>query len=544
MNALAPTPRTFLKVLRQWSVGQRLTVGFGGMLMLVVVVAALGWLSSNRMGEGLRSVYQDRAVPVQKMATLKYLLQRNSGLVADMLVRPDKANIESRTAEIQGNMATIESLWSDVKGLVSAASAESVAWAGEVDKNLQAYHHDGIAPARLGMVNGDYDEAAFRYTTYIAPLAPKVQEPMDQLLDLQIELSQKEYEKARWTSRVLMLLLGAGVVVAVVLGAALAWVISRSIVVPVQQAVLVANKVAQGDLTSQIEVGGKDEMAHLLRALQAMNAGLVRIVSEVRKGSGVIAQEASHIATDSNDMAKGAEQQAASLEEAAASMEEITAGVQNNANTAAQASQLAQQAHHHAEQGGQAVGKMVSTMQQISASSSKVADITSVINGIAFQTNILALNAAVEAARAGEHGRGFAVVASEVRSLAQRSADAAREIKALIEESSRRVEQGAAQVDAAGRSVQTLVGQVERVAVLIGDITNASAEQASGVAQVGEAVALLDDRTQQASALVEKSWAATDRLLQQAQSLDELVQVFHLPQDAIAPAVSARLHLT
>jgi len=310
--------------------------------------------------------------------------------------------------------------------------------------------------------------------------------------------------------------------------AAAGWWIARSITRPLAQAVKVAEAVAEGRLGVATAPSGRDETGQLLAALQRMDQSLVRIVGEVRLASDSIATGSSQIASGNADLSQRTEQQAANLQQTAASMEELTATVTTNAESARQAAELAHDASRVAAEGGQVVGQVVQTMQDISASSQRVADIIGVIDEIAFQTNILALNAAVEAARAGEQGRGFAVVASEVRSLAQRSAEAAREIKTLIHTSVSQVEAGAQRVGHAGRTMQDIVAQVERVTVLVREISHASAEQSTGIGQVGGAVAQLDQVTQQNAALVEQSAAAAESLKGQAERLAQTVAVFRV----------------
>ncbi len=314
--------------------------------------------------------------------------------------------------------------------------------------------------------------------------------------------------------------------IAVVLGVLLAVAITRSIVGPIDQAVKLADTVARGDLTSRIDARGSDEPARLLAALARMNDSLVGIVGQVRSSSDSIATGSSQIATGNADLSQRTEEQASNLQQTAASMEELSSTVRHNADTARQAATLAGTASEAAQRGGAVVGQVVGTMDQINGSSKKIADIIGVIDGIAFQTNILALNAAVEAARAGEQGRGFAVVASEVRSLAQRSADAAKQIKVLITESVERVEAGSRQVDEAGRAMEDIVAQVKHVNDLIGEISSATQEQTQGIGQVGDAVSELDKVTQQNAALVEESAAAAESLSQQAARLVEAVSVF------------------
>ena len=298
----------------------------------------------------------------------------------------------------------------------------------------------------------------------------------------------------------------------------------------------VAQAVARGDLTTRFGAVRADETGQLLAALQAMNQSLVRLVGDVRLSSDSIATGSSQIANGNQDLSQRTEMQASSLQQTAASMEQLNATVRNSADTARHATQLANAASDVAAKGGAVVGQVVGTMEGITASSRKIADIIGVIDGIAFQTNILALNAAVEAARAGEQGRGFAVVASEVRNLAQRSAAAAREIKGLINDSVEQVEAGSRLVGDAGRTMDDIVAQVKRVSELIAEISAATQEQTSGIGQVNQAVTQLDQATQQNAALVEESAAAADSLRGQASKLVEAVSVFKLEQRALAAA--------
>jgi len=325
------------------------------------------------------------------------------------------------------------------------------------------------------------------------------------------------------TVRAVMIALAvAGVAIGMLLG----WLVTRGIVRPLEQAVKAARQVAAGDLTTDIQVATRDETGDLMGALKAMNESLARIVADVRDGCESIASASSQIAQGNSDLSQRTEEQASSLEETAASMEELTSTVQQNANNASEADRLVSQASTVAVRGGEVVEGVVQTMSAISDSSRRIADITGVIDGIAFQTNILALNAAVEAARAGEQGRGFAVVAGEVRTLAQRSAVAAKEIKALIDESVTRVEGGTRQVDEAGRTMREVVDSVRQVAVLVREIASASEEQSSGIGQVNQAVAQMDTVTQQNAALVEEAAAAAASMQEQASRLAQEVRRF------------------
>ncbi|PEI02271.1 methyl-accepting chemotaxis protein II [Pantoea agglomerans] len=319
----------------------------------------------------------------------------------------------------------------------------------------------------------------------------------------------------------------------------LVWNVMRSVLLrPLRQSIEHIQHIARGDLTQPVEITVRNEIGELLTSLQHMQQELARTVRTVRDGSEAIYTGASEISIGNNDLSSRTEQQAASLEQTAASMEQLTATVKQNAENARQASKLALTASETAQQGGKVVDGVVTTMKEIAGSSKKIADITSVIDGIAFQTNILALNAAVEAARAGEQGRGFAVVAGEVRSLAQRSAQAAKEIKGLIEDSVSRVNTGSVLVESAGDTMSNIVSAVTRVTDIMGEIASASDEQSRGIDQVGLAVTEMDRVTQQNASLVEESAAAAAALEDQASHLKQAVSVFNIGKEFVAQAVN------
>ena len=325
--------------------------------------------------------------------------------------------------------------------------------------------------------------------------------------------------------------------IAMLIGVLAAWAVTRAISVPMSRAVISAHRIAQGNLAESIDTQGSGEVAQLLLALQDMQSHLADVVAKVRQGSEGVASASAEIAQGNQDLSNRTEQQASALEETTASMEDLNVQVRHNAESAQQANQLAIRASEVASQGGTAVSRVVQTMRGINTSSQKIADITSVIDGIAFQTNILALNAAVEAARAGEQGRGFAVVASEVRSLASRSAEAAKEIKALIAASVQQVEQGTTLVDQAGDTMSEVVNAIQQVTAIMQEISAASKDQALGVSQIGEAIQQMDHVTQQNAALVEEIAAAAASLKNLADEQVQAVSVFHLGAPAGAPAV-------
>ena len=324
------------------------------------------------------------------------------------------------------------------------------------------------------------------------------------------------------------------VISSAVLSLTLAMWIARGISRPLGHALDVAKGISEGNLSMTIEANSKDETGQLMHALKSMNDNLHRIVSEVRVGTDTITTASREIASGNLDLSSRTEQQAGSLEETAAAMEELTSTVKNNSDNAEQANQLASSASQVAVQGGNVVGQVVDTMAAINTSSRRIVEIISVIDGIAFQTNILALNAAVEAARAGEQGRGFAVVASEVRNLAQRSAAAAKEIKGLIDDSVAKVDDGSKLVELAGSTMKEVVDSVRRVTDIVGEITASSKEQSTGIAQINQAVAQMDEVTQQNAALVEEAAAAAQSLQDQAERLSETVSVFKLDRNPVA----------
>ncbi|MGM3223727.1 methyl-accepting chemotaxis protein [Dickeya zeae] len=314
----------------------------------------------------------------------------------------------------------------------------------------------------------------------------------------------------------------------IAIGVLLAWRITLLITQPLRQSLSMAEQIAQGDLTATISVNRRDELGQLMTAMNQMNHKLRDMIGRIREGVNNVASAASEIAAGNTDLSSRTEQQSAAVVETAASMEQLTSTVKQNADNAHHASQLAADAANNATKGGDIVTNVVSTMNEIATSSRRISEITSVINGIAFQTNILALNAAVEAARAGEQGRGFAVVAGEVRSLAQRSAQAAKEIESLINESVTRVNTGSTQVESAGKTMDEIIRSISHVHDIMGEIASASDEQSRGINQISSAVAEMDATTQQNAALVEQSSAAANSLEEQAQALEQAVSIFRL----------------
>ncbi|NKI93160.1 methyl-accepting chemotaxis protein [Rhizobacter sp. SG703] len=395
---------------------------------------------------------------------------------------------------------------------------------GEARKTYLAAR-DGLMAAKRA---GNAEEATRIYESSFQVASPAYIAAMTAYVDHQrknIDVMAKQIDADAARGR---LLIGVTGCLALVFGAVFAWLLTRSITVPVAEAARLADAVTGGDLSRRVTAEGRDEIAGLMRSLGKMNASLRDMVTQVRQSADSIQVASGEVATGNQDLSARTEQTASNLQQTASSMGHLTGTVKQTADSARTANQLASSAQGAAGKGGEVVSQVVSTMNDIHASSKKIADIIGVIDGIAFQTNILALNAAVEAARAGEQGRGFAVVASEVRSLAQRSAQAAKEIKSLIDASVDKVDSGSRLVADAGQSMTEIVNSVRRVTDIIGEITSAASEQSDGIGQVNTAVTQLDQMTQQNAALVEQSAAAAESLKEQALRLSGVVSVFRL----------------
>ncbi|MEZ5702735.1 MAG: methyl-accepting chemotaxis protein [Burkholderiaceae bacterium] len=513
-------------------------LGFSAMaLTLVVAAGGAGWWAVDRLSEASKDVSViSEALKQQQSADMMHDAIRGDMLAAVLAAAQGDL---ARAKEVKAEEAEHSKTFRDALGALNALplSAEIDAAVKAVAPKLDAY----VSAANTslgGAAKGEQPDAA-ALAAFQAQFEA-VEASMGELSDLIAAQVELRFQRATDLTTVARYVLIGVVLVAVALLFVMGALLARGIVGPLEKAAHLADAVAAGDLTVRIEGHSRDETGQLLNALRRMSDSLSSTVSQVRSATENINTASSEIASGNQDLSARTEQAASNLEETAASMEELTSTVSQSADAARQANQLAASASEVAVRGGQVVGQVVTTMEEINHSSKKINDIIGVIDGIAFQTNILALNAAVEAARAGEQGRGFAVVAAEVRSLAQRSAEAAKEIKGLIGTSVDKVDVGSRLVAEAGQTMNEIVGSVQRVTDIIGEITAASGEQSSGIAQVNTAVNQLDQMTQQNAALVEESAAAAESLRDQAVKLAQVVQVFRLSAEASpAPALPA-----
>jgi methyl-accepting chemotaxis protein len=518
-----------MNFLSNLKIGTRLGLAFAVILAITAAISGIGvWQvgSLKEVSKQIATVELQRSMLSQRWASQ---IRINWVRAASALTTNDATYIES----LQKDMAaTSKSISEDQKKLVELTNSDqakqlldTVAKARSVYVGARA---ELIKKQKAGEDISDAVDRELRplAETYLIAVDAVAKNAGEYLVAVQTRT-----ESAATTSQVA---LSVGAAISIILGVLLAVLATRSITSPILQAVRSADAITNGDLTYEIDIEGKDEAARLLQALSAMRKNLARVVGEVREGSESVATASSEIAQGNNDLSARTEQQASALEETAASMEQLSATVKQNADSAQQANQLAMSASTVAIKGGAVVAQVVDTMKGINDASKKISDIISVIDGIAFQTNILALNAAVEAARAGEQGRGFAVVASEVRSLAGRSADAAKEIKTLINASVEQVTRGTTLVDQAGVTMTEVVSSIKRVTDLMGEISAASNEQSLGVGQIGEAVQQMDQVTQQNAALVEEMAAAASSLKSQAQELVGTVAVFKLAPGGVS----------
>jgi methyl-accepting chemotaxis protein len=510
---------------RDLKIGVRLGLGFAAVLVLLVAVLCLGLNSTARVEERMNNLVADSNVKVAAATDMALRIRDLSLNVSTALVVTDDAALQ----EEKNKLAAARAKYGEAKGVLTKMVTSDEGKAALARLNQELAIAVPINNKLMALrTEGKTAEASTMLIKESRPATMKTLVALDDLVRYEREMAKQaaqEAAAASSSSRTLMTILGC---ISLVVGAIIAWLITRSITAPIKDAVKIAEKVAQGDLSARIEVRSRDETGQLMQALKNMNSSLANIVTEVRSGTDTIATASAEIASGTVDLSSRTEQQAGSLEETASSMEELTSTVKQNADNARQANQLAVTASEVALKGGAEVSEVVDTMASINEASKKIVDIISVIDGIAFQTNILALNAAVEAARAGEQGRGFAVVAAEVRNLAQRSAGAAKEIKTLIGDSVDKVGAGSKLVQQAGTTMAEVVASIGRVTDIMAEISAASQEQSAGIEQVNQAIVQMDHVTQQNAALVEEASAAAESMQDQAAGLLQAVSIFKL----------------
>ncbi len=513
----------------QWyanlKIGRKLIVAFAAVMLLATLLGLFAIRELGVVNNASTDIANNWLPSIRTVGQIEASLARYRISEATHIVLTDHAEMATVEKSMATRIDTLRKQMTAYEALISEPEEKRVY--AEFQKTLDDYL--GVSRKMIALSLEDQNaQAATLLRGDSSKLFRAAFEQLDTLIKINDEgatssdtAADQVYATARNTILTLLALL-------VAVGMALAVYVARGVATPLEEAVGIASRVAQGDLSALIVSSTRDETGQLMDSLRSMNDSLLKVVGEVRQGTDTIATASAEIASGNLDLSRRTEGQASSLEETASAMEELTSTVQQNADNARQANQLAQSASGIATDGGKVVSEVIATMDAISASSRKIVDIISVIDGIAFQTNILALNAAVEAARAGEQGRGFAVVATEVRNLAQRSAAAAREIKTLIDDSVLQVDSGTALVQKAGATMAEVVSSVRRVSDVVAEISAASGEQSTGIAEVNRAITQMDEVTQQNAALVEQAAAAAGSMQEQAANLAAVVSVFRL----------------
>jgi methyl-accepting chemotaxis protein len=523
--------------MNNYSIKTRLAFVLACLVVTVLVVGLIGLSTGSQGNQALTAMDRDVARPSQQIARVNQLVRDNALLVDLALMRGDVSAARAVHAQIDANRQMIDHEWNEYLESVNDPQERIEADEFSALRTRSSQANDGSLAA---LAKGNVELARKIRIEQLESLTDPLAKSSDKLLQrleggavTSIAESESLYRSKRLWSITSMLV---GMAVAALLG----HLLLRSMIGALGKSVEVAQKIAAGELDNGIRVRGSDEFAQLLLALQTMDSRLSEIVSNAKASAVAVRATAQQLSTGNDDLSKRTQQQAAALEETASSMEEMTATVKQNADNARRATEIAGSARQHAEKGGAVVQRAVSAMGEINSASRKIAEIIGVIDEIAFQTNLLALNAAVEAARAGEQGRGFAVVASEVRNLAQRSAGAAKQIKVLIGDSVAKVQAGSDLVDESGRTLAGIVDEVKRVTDIVAEIRLASDEQASGIEQVNNAVAQMDQSTQQNAALVEQSAASSRAMVEQATALSSQVGFFKTQRAATAQIAAAR----
>jgi methyl-accepting chemotaxis protein len=533
--------------MKNFSVRNIITLVIGMLVAFIVAVGSLGYYATGKAVDLLENTALFSANQQLEMARLQLRMEQNRSHILQAL----QHNPENKHAALHNHPLSFHSdfiaknnaqMSKDLDllkaGIRRPATREQVGqWLTASDTLAMNIVNQAMA----AIESNDWDAANQMLGKQINPTYNKALTAYSALQSFMSERNLKQSAELHAELQQSTAIMAGAVLAAILLSCAAAYYLLRAIGAPLAQAIDVARRVADGDLSVHVPAGSRNEFGQLLEALGAMTASLSGIVKEVRSGSEIIASASTQIAAGNMDLSARTEQQASAIEETSASVEELTSTVRQNADNARQANTLTASASEVATRGGHVVSQVVDTMGEINASARKIVDIIGVIDGIAFQTNILALNAAVEAARAGEQGRGFAVVASEVRNLAQRSAIAAKEIKELIHDSVNKVDAGTRLADQAGATMVDVVQGIERVAVIMGEISIASTEQSAGIEQIHRAIGLMDQSTQQNAALVEEAASAADSLRGSAAGLAERVSVFKTRDEAANAALALRM---
>ena len=521
-----------------WRITHRFIAVLAAFVVSVLVIAGIGLAGMSSASKSLKALHDESMARSQlasesveqtlnnRMQVLLSFQHDPNGELASIHDHPVTEHLEAIAANqaranaihkqlAEGNLSAQE------RSLLTAVEAARAAWRPKLAAAIESIRNNDYSATTM---------AAFLAATRVEGV--QVLKTAEALRSYQIEQAHLHYQAAEARYTQALWIFAAALLLLVVPSVLLALALLTRLKGGFMTASTALKQIADNDLSHPVPHSGTDEIGYMLQHLEGMRSNLSHAVANVKTGAGAIASASAQVAAGTLDLSSRTEQQASALEETAAATEELSSTVQQNADNAVQANELAGEARRMAQNGGDIVGQMVSTMAEINQSAKKIVDIISVIDGIAFQTNILALNAAVEAARAGEQGRGFAVVAGEVRSLAGRSAEAAREVQVLITDAVNKAEMGNAQAAQAGTSMQEIVSGIQRVAGIVDEIALASREQASGLAQINQAVSHLDGVTQQNAALVEQSSAAAAALQQQAHHLAEVADTFRLEEQA------------